>query len=86
MNKQKEFPKQRKLKSLDGTIVHLLGDKLHNWDGFAKIPQGDKKLGEYHLYGIEKTKDEWKEMRSQRNGLPFYKNQSMKNKLSDYRN
>ena len=32
------------------------------------------------------TKDEWQEARSQREGLPYYKNQSMKSLLSDYRN
>ena len=36
--------------------------------------------------GCKKTSEEWKEMRRQREGIPFYKNQSMKNQLSDYRN
>ena len=44
------------------------------------------KNGEYFLYGIPYTKDEWQEARSQREGLPYYKNQSMKSLLSDYRN
>jgi len=42
--------------------------------------------GEYYLYGVKMTKEEWQEARSQREGLPYYKNQSMKSKLSDYRN
>ena len=33
-----------------------------------------------------KTLEEWKEMRKQREGLPYYKNQSMKNKLDQHRN
>ena len=35
---------------------------------------------------IKHTKEEWSEARSQREGLPYYKNQSMKAHLSDYRN
>jgi len=88
MREQKQkFPQSRRLiKPEDGTIAYSWDGKLHNWDGPALIPQGNKKLSEYYLYGFQKTKDEWKEMRSQREGIPFYKNQSMKNDLSDYRN
>ena len=32
------------------------------------------------------SKEEWNEARKQREGLPYYKNQSMKAHLSDYRN
>ena len=35
---------------------------------------------------IPYTKEEWQEIKSQREGLPYYKNQSMKAQLSDYRN
>jgi hypothetical protein len=81
------FPKSRRLiKPEDGTIAYTWDNKLHNWDGYALIPEGNEKKGEYYLYGFQKTKEEWKEMRSQREGIPFYKNQSMKNDLSDYRN
>jgi len=50
------------------------------------IPQGNTKLAEYHLYGIKRSKEEWNETKQQREGLPYYKNQSMRSKLSDYRN
>ena len=81
-----EYPKSRKLKKVDGTIAYIWDGKLHNWDGPAYIPEGNNRKAEYYLYGMLKTKDDWKEMRSQREGIPFYKNQSMKSQLSDYRN
>jgi len=31
-------------------------------------------------------KDQWNELKSQREGIPFYKNPSMKHLLSEYRN
>ena len=80
------FPKSRKLKQADGTIAYTWDGKLHNWEGHALIPEGKKKLGEYYLYGIKHSKDEWNEIKQQREGLPWYKNQSMKASLSDYRN
>jgi len=86
MNKNTEFPQSRKLSKPDGTIAYTWDNKLHNWEGPALIPEGDQKQAEYHLYGMPLSKDEWQEKRSQRDGLPFYKNQSMKSKLSDYRN
>lgn len=79
------FPKSRKLRKADGTLAFIWDNKLHNWDGPAYIP-GDGSKAEYHLYGIPHSKEEWQEARSQREGLPYYKNQSMKAKLSDYRN
>lgn len=88
MRKQKtDWPQSRKLiKPEDGTIAYTWDGKLHNWEGPALLPEGKKKNAEYHLYGIQHTKDEWSEIRLQRDGLPFYKNQSMKASLSDYRN
>tara|TARA_R110002073_G_scaffold3190_1_gene21292 strand:+ start:52 stop:321 length:270 start_codon:yes stop_codon:yes gene_type:complete len=81
------FPKSRKLiKPEDGTIAYTWDGKLHNWEGPALYPEGNKKYGEYHLYGIKYNKEEWSEIRQQREGLPYYKNQSMKAHLSDYRN
>ena len=46
---------------------------LHNWDGPALFPKGDKKQGEYYLYGIRYEAEEWKEMKKQWEGLPWYK-------------
>ena len=86
MTSKTPFPQSRKLKKADGTIAYVWDGKLHNWEGYVLIPEGIEKNGEYHLYGIKHTKEEWKEARSQREGLPYYKNQSMKAHLSDYRN
>ena len=86
MTSKTPFPQSRKLKKADGTIAYVWDGKLHNWEGYALIPEGIEKNREYHLYGIKHTKEESKEARSQREGLPYYKNQSMKAHLSDYRN
>ena len=85
-SKKTPFPQSKKLKKADGTIAYVWDGKLHNWEGHALIPEGIEKKGEYHLYGIKHTKEEWNEARQQREGLPYYKNQSMKAHLSDYRN
>ena len=76
----------KRLKKPDGTIAIVWEGKLHNWDGPAYIPQGIERKAEYHIYGIKYSKEEWKDRRRQREGLPYYKNQSMKSKLTDYRN
>ena len=76
----------KRLKKPDGTIAVVWEGKLHNWDGRAYIPQGNERKAEYHIYGIKYSKEEWKDRRRQREGLPYYKNQSMKSKLTDYRN
>jgi hypothetical protein len=85
-NERTPFPQSRKLKNADGTIAYIWDGKYHRWDGPALIPEGDMKKRKYFLYGLEKTEDQWKEARSQRTGLPYYKNTSMKDKLSDTRN
>ena len=76
----------KRLKKPDGTIAVVWEGKLHNWDGPAYIPQGNERKAEYHIYGIKYSKEEWKDRRRQREGLPYYKNQSMKSNLTDYRN
>jgi hypothetical protein len=81
-----KFPQSKKLKKKDGTIAYVWDNKLHNWDGPALIPEGNERKAEYYLYGYQKTIEEWKEMRKQREGLPYYKNQSMKSKLDNHRN
>jgi hypothetical protein len=81
-----EFAKSRKLKKEDGTLAYSWDGVLHNWDGPALIPGGEKNKCQYFLYGIEYEEKEWREIRSQRTGVPYYKNQSMKNSLSDFRN
>jgi hypothetical protein len=76
------FAEARKLvKPEDGTIAYVITidgvTKLHNWDGPALINKG-KKIKEYYLHGFECTIDDWKEMRKERAGLPWYKNPSLR--------
>ena len=57
-------------------MVHIAicwGNKFHNWDGPALYPEGNKRKGEYYLYGIRYEVEEWKEMKKQWDGLPWYK-------------
>jgi hypothetical protein len=82
----KKFGESRKLTKADGTIAHVWEGKLHSWEGPALIPEGDNKQREYYIHGIQYSQEEWDELKKDRQGIPFYKNQSMKNKLSDYRN
>lgn len=77
-NKYKEWPSSQKLKKADGTVAYIWDNKLHNWDGPALIPEGNEKKAEYHLYGIQYSKEEWKEAIRQQTGLPWYKNQHQK--------
>ena len=72
--------KLRKLSRIekDGskTIVHTLEingeNKLHNWEGPALINEEQKKK-EYYLNGIEYSLDDWKDIKKEREGLPWYK-------------
>jgi len=67
----------QRLKAADGTIAHYVDingiNKMHNWDGAAFIPQGNKRQAEYYLFGIKHTKDEWLEKKKSINGVPFHK-------------
>lgn len=72
INKE-EYPKQRKITTKDGTIIHLWGNKMHSFEGPAFIPKGNKKLAEYYIFGFKKTKDEWLEAKKSQNGVPYYK-------------
>jgi len=63
----------RKMKTSDGSIVYYLDGKIHNWDGPALIPQGNKRLSEYYLFGIKHTKEQWEEKKKDVNGQPWYK-------------
>ena len=67
----------KSLKQADGTIVHYViieGKTLtHNYDGPALIPQGNKRLAEYYLFGIKHTKNQWEEKKKDVHGQPFYK-------------
>jgi hypothetical protein len=54
--------------------------KYHNWEGPAVQPFTDdsEHTEEYYLYGNKLTKDEWKNTLKDREGLPWYKNPSMR--------
>ena len=43
----------KKVRLKDGTIMFIYDNKLHNWDGAALIPQGNKKKAKYFINGIE---------------------------------
>ena len=63
----------KKMKAADGSIVYYLNGKIHNWEGPALIPQGNKRAAEYYLFGIKHTKEQWEEKKKDVNGQPFYK-------------
>ena len=63
----------RKLVTADGTIAYYCLGKLHNIDGPAFIPQGNKRQSEYWLFGFKYTKDQWEDRKKDTNGQPFYK-------------
>jgi len=63
----------QKLRTADGTIVYYSDGKMHNWDGPAYIPQGNKRAAEYWLFGLQYTKDQWEDRKKDCNGQPFYK-------------
>jgi hypothetical protein len=71
--KKTPFPQSKKLKKVDGTIAYIWDGKLHNWEGPALIPEGNEKKGEYYLYGIPYSKEDFKEAIRQQTGLPWYK-------------
>ena len=67
----------RRLKKADGTIAYVIElegtNKLHNWEGPALIPQGNKRLSEYYLFGIKYTKEAWEMAKKDENGIPYHK-------------
>jgi len=73
----KETLETQRITTADGTVAHYVTidgiKKMHNWDGAAFLPQGNKRQAEYYLFGIKHTKDEWLEKKKSVNGVPFYK-------------
>jgi hypothetical protein len=63
----------KKLKTSDGTIVYYLDGKMHNFDGPAYLPQGNKRAAEYYVFGVKFTKDQFDNIKKDNNGVPFYK-------------
>jgi hypothetical protein len=63
----------KRLKTADGSIVYYLDGKMHNFDGPAYLPQGNKRAAEYYVFGIKFTKDQFDNIKKDNNGVPFYK-------------
>ena len=63
----------KRLKTKDGSIVYYLDGKMHNFDGPAYIPQGNKRAAEYYVFGIKFTKDQFDNIKKDNNGVPIYK-------------
>ena len=68
----------QRYKSPDGTIRYVKDSKLHNWDGPALIPEGNFKKAEYHIFGIPYTREQFDEIKKHNNGLPWFKQVSVK--------
>ena len=77
----KEVKQIKKITTADKTIMYIWENKLHNWDGPALIPQGNKKKAEYYINGIKYTKDQWKDLKKSGEGLPWYKQSSNKSRF-----
>jgi hypothetical protein len=67
----------KRLVTAEGTIAYYLNtngiNKLHNIDGPALIPNGNKRASEYYLFGIKYTKTQWEDFKKDTNGVPWYK-------------
>jgi hypothetical protein len=67
----------QRISTSDGTIAHYVNiggiNKMHNWDGAALLPQGNKREAEYYLFGIKMSKDEWLERKADIHGIPWFK-------------
>ena len=70
---KENFPKTKRLRTPEGTIVYYWDNKLHNWEGPALIPEGNNRLREYYIYGIKYTGEDWKEAKRSGKGLPWFK-------------
>jgi hypothetical protein len=66
-----------RIRTKDNSLVYSIEvdgvNKMHNWDGPAYIPQGNKRAAEYWLFGMRYTKDQWEDRKKDVNGQPFYK-------------
>ncbi len=70
MNVNPQSPTKR-FKSPDGTIRYIKDNKLHNPDGPALIHPDGKE--EYYFYGILYNKEDFKKIKKDSVGLPWYK-------------
>ena len=82
MKKPKEDYSTRTIKTPDGLKITFFDNKFHNWDGPAiRYPSYMKQKPEYYLYGFKKTRDEWMELRKDRNGVPPDKNPQVQSRF-----
>ena len=86
MSKKEKFYEYKTIK-VGGALHNLFReDKNKNWlhhnpDGPAIEPINleDRNVSKkYYIFGFEKTKEEFKEYQQSKEGLPWYKNPSMK--------
>jgi len=63
----------KKLVTEDGTIIYYLDGKMHNMEGPAYVPQGDRSKREYYINGIKYPEADWKAAKKGGDGLPWYK-------------
>ena len=63
--------------AVDGRKITMFNGKLHNWEGPA-VKYPDRQKDEYWLYGFQYSKDDFKEQRRDRNGVPPGKNPQVK--------
>jgi len=65
-------------KSPNGTIRYVKYNQLHNFDGPALIPEGNTRKAEYFIFGIPYTRKQFDEIKKHNNGLPWFKQVSIK--------
>ena len=66
----------RRIKSPDGIIRYIKDNKLHNSEGPAVIyPDGKE---EYYINGLKYSKDQFKKIKKDSVGLPWYKSGTAK--------
>jgi hypothetical protein len=67
----------KKFTTKDNSIVSFIEingkNLMHNWEGPAYIPQGNKRASEYWVFGFKYTKDQWEDRKKDINGQPWYK-------------
>jgi len=80
MYKIEEYAIEKKLvRESDGAIGYTLDGKLHSLEHAALVyPKETKLKPEYYVFGIKYEKEKWLEIKNGGDGLPFFKQASMK--------
>jgi len=82
MKKVKADWSTRTINTPEGVQITFFDKKLHNWNGPAiKYNDGSRRKSEYYLYGLQKTRDEWMELRRDRSGVPPDKNPQVQSRF-----